>query len=883
LCAVAAAGLVLATCRARAGVAVEWDTGAADGIQGGPGGWTANVFWNDGGVQRTWSNVNGDTAVFGGTPGGTVTLTSAVTAAAVRVDAPGYQLGAAASPTLTLSTGSFVANADVVLRAPLAAPAGVGLYKSGPGTLTLTGTNTLLGLLRVSGGTLGFAGEANLGPVTNDVHLSAGGALRYAGTATLSLNLNRTITVDAAGGGAIDTPSGALSLGANGHLAGAGVLEKRGGGRLQLLGANVNFTGEALVTQGTLNVDHPQALNGRPVTLAGGAVAFRGDSEPSTSFGSDVTVTADAAVEADTSLFGFAEGVRAIRDLSVAPAATITVRASQSSQLAVRHLSLLGNMVIDDAGLRVTGTVSGPGAIQFGSQARPAATFLYGLIFEAGGAAALANPIEVAPAPDARAQVAVGAGTVLTYAGTWDAGAGGGGTAANNVALRGGSAFVVAAAARLNTTTPDVAAARPLIVTAAGADDAFELTHAFVADRTLGGTVADGFSALEMRGGTLRTRATASLPAVVRQDGFGGTHRAGSVVLGGSAAARWEVVGGAQVYDGRVTIDAPATTIRTDADLAHAGVTSARFDGQFEIPAAGAVLTKDGPGTLTLAGAQGYAPGAAMRAAGGVLRFDSDPGGGWYAGNFTRGADGHVAAPPAPAGTLAVTAGAGAALEFATAVARVASLNVEAGGTARVSASPTSGARTLVTNALTIAQGGRLDVANNRLVLDYDPADGSPLAAVAGSIKDGHLVSSTAASIPSYGVGFGEAAAVLRLTGDQAGTFGGAAVDATSVLVRYTLLGDANLDGVVNFSDFQRFERGFGRPSQSWVTGDFDYNGIVDTADFLLLYRNFDHGGNPSAAATLAAFAAQVPEPSWAWTAGAAAFLLRRRKYVNTR
>jgi hypothetical protein len=82
------------------------------------------------------------------------------------------------------------------------------------------------------------------------------------------------------------------------------------------------------------------------------------------------------------------------------------------------------------------------------------------------------------------------------------------------------------------------------------------------------------------------------------------------------------------------------------------------------------------------------------------------------------------------------------------------------------------------------------------------------------------------------------------------------------------LIGDTNLDGKVNFADFQRLELGFGATGAERIQGDLNGDGQVDTADFRLLYNNYGHtlaGLAPIPAAeaqALAAFAATVPEPT---------------------
>ena len=54
----------------------------------------------------------------------------------------------------------------------------------------------------------------------------------------------------------------------------------------------------------------------------------------------------------------------------------------------------------------------------------------------------------------------------------------------------------------------------------------------------------------------------------------------------------------------------------------------------------------------------------------------------------------------------------------------------------------------------------------------------------------------------------------------------------TDILVKYTWLADANLDGLVDNDDFSQFLFGFGGGPARWLNGDFDFNGIIDNDDF---------------------------------------------------
>src|SRR5262249_11456071 len=129
------------------------------------------------------------------------------------------------------------------------------------------------------------------------------------------------------------------------------------------------------------------------------------------------------------------------------------------------------------------------------------------------------------------------------------------------------------------------------------------------------------------------------------------------------------------------------------------------------------------------------------------------------------------------------------------------------------------------------------------------------------------ITSTNAAADVAYktAIGYGEAAAL------GVGRFGGELVDSTSVLLRYTLAGDANLDGNVDTIDFNNLAGNFGSTGKVWTQGDFNYDGIIDTVDFNLLASNFG--------SVLSSANALVPEPAvFAPLAVPIAGLIHRRR-----
>jgi len=156
---------------------------------------------------------------------------------------------------------------------------------------------------------------------------------------------------------------------------------------------------------------------------------------------------------------------------------------------------------------------------------------------------------------------------------------------------------------------------------------------------------------------------------------------------------------------------------------------------------------------------------------------------------------------------------------------------------------------------------GTFDIGEVPLIIDYSrsllmPAmrryigsgyangnwNGTGLRSAAATLDDQHRT----------GLGYAEASDILGASG---GVFEGEDVDGTSVLVRYTLYGDASLDHAVDSVDFNLMAANFGANDKFWFNGDFNYNGIVDTIDFNLQAANFGQ-------VLVAAQTALVPEPT---------------------
>jgi hypothetical protein len=105
-------------------------------------------------------------------------------------------------------------------------------------------------------------------------------------------------------------------------------------------------------------------------------------------------------------------------------------------------------------------------------------------------------------------------------------------------------------------------------------------------------------------------------------------------------------------------------------------------------------------------------------------------------------------------------------------------------------------------------------------------------------------------------------------------TFDGKTVSTTDVLVKFTYFGDADLNGIVDDTDFFLINNGFLNNLTGWLNGDFDYSGVVDDTDFFLINNGYLNQGAGLRAG------GSVPEPTGtaAMVLVGAGLLARRRR-----
>ena len=168
----------------------------------------------------------------------------------------------------------------------------------------------------------------------------------------------------------------------------------------------------------------------------------------------------------------------------------------------------------------------------------------------------------------------------------------------------------------------------------------------------------------------------------------------------------------------------------------------------------------------------------------------------------------------------------------------VAAINLAGSGKLTVAPAARAGGAndqaTVVTSALSIAPGAFFDLGNNDLIVR-----GGNLAALRAAVRAWYVAD---AGLPGA-VGLGSSTAfytadgafatlaVYDNTGGSISTFNGVAVGSGDVLVKYTYLGDTNIDGVVDASDLARVLQGLNGGGTGWNFGDVNYDGVVNSFD----------------------------------------------------
>jgi hypothetical protein len=185
------------------------------------------------------------------------------------------------------------------------------------------------------------------------------------------------------------------------------------------------------------------------------------------------------------------------------------------------------------------------------------------------------------------------------------------------------------------------------------------------------------------------------------------------------------------------------------------------------------------------------------------------------------------------------------------------------------------------TGNIIVTTNSAFDISINHFYIDYG-SNSDPISTIYSYLKSGYNngswngtgIISSSAQVKTDGLAYG-----VGWADGNDGTHNVAGLSSGSIELKYTLLGDANLDGSVNGSDFSILAANFGLGVTNWDQGNFLYSSSVNGSDFSALAANFGQGDSgadvnvsPADIAALDAFAAAnglpapligaVPEPA---------------------
>jgi glucose/arabinose dehydrogenase len=166
----------------------------------------------------------------------------------------------------------------------------------------------------------------------------------------------------------------------------------------------------------------------------------------------------------------------------------------------------------------------------------------------------------------------------------------------------------------------------------------------------------------------------------------------------------------------------------------------------------------------------------------------------------------------------------------------------------------------VVLNDLALASTATLDIGAGAMIInnvDIGWSTGGSYSGITGSVASGFSEGSwTGPGITSRfaadgagltGVGIGLASAIVGLDeAESVGVWRGETVTGNSVLLTFTYMGDANLDGFISGDDYSTIDFNMGAPGgNGYFQGDFNYDGIISGDDYSTIDFNFAAQGAP--------------------------------------
>jgi hypothetical protein len=154
----------------------------------------------------------------------------------------------------------------------------------------------------------------------------------------------------------------------------------------------------------------------------------------------------------------------------------------------------------------------------------------------------------------------------------------------------------------------------------------------------------------------------------------------------------------------------------------------------------------------------------------------------------------------------------------------------------------------LVDSSLSINPSGKLDLGGNDMIVRGTGNIGTLFSLLSTGFNSGAWTGNGIDS--SYAASNANHLTALGLLANNTGgstpiysTFDGqTGMQASDLLIKYTWYGDANLDGIVNGTDYSQIDTGYASAGAmtGWSNGDFNYDTHVDGTDYSLIDNTFN-------------------------------------------
>jgi hypothetical protein len=168
-----------------------------------------------------------------------------------------------------------------------------------------------------------------------------------------------------------------------------------------------------------------------------------------------------------------------------------------------------------------------------------------------------------------------------------------------------------------------------------------------------------------------------------------------------------------------------------------------------------------------------------------------------------------------------------------------------AGQYSRLTLATNSGASTQ--SSVTVNSGSTLDITNNRFIINFGAPAADPISTIQSLLTTGYNSGAwTGTGIDSSTAAAGSSGEKLAVGYADGNTDAGTPAQPNQIVLKYTLAGDANLDGLVNFQDLVAVVQNFNKVAD-WGHGNADYNATTNFQDLVTVVQNLNKVLNPPA------------------------------------